>query len=894
MWLRFVCFVLDFAIFDAVRFASDGAWELPVEIGGPLARPHGEGVADVAGGEGLIDMDRILTTFDISGTLSRVRNITDENDRDNRRRTLDRAWWVIEFEEGTVVLIRMWSGELDLFHNKQRVHKLNRENKPTTILQVDHGSLLHSVHRARYFLENWQDVEHGQIGKPFVLHFAFIAAGRADPGSCRVQGKGAMSRAAATWYGLLKEQNLWLNEDEVYDNTDEEDDSEYFENDTDDSQRAVLVGGQKGAEVFDVVLGLWAFMRDLEYLWSSWYLGSEQQNVLKLQARSTQRLQHLSQRISTLQDGAVKKTVTGWLSLWRRSMTQEGVAAANLAEARQVPLIGLAVRMKSGEVVRVHSVIGNDDAKSFTINALSTTDRSRRYSQQEWAVNVAAIVDVDEAFPGSIGAEVIRYGESFRVLSEPQEARTPPIEGAKFASVRLFSDPNANESVGLVDPECGDHHPFVGAQFRLLQKAYRGFVYEVVSVVVAVESKNITLLRCKVVEGRRGVHTNLVHAYNASVFSKLIRNRQIRLDLPIKDYSMGSFLSESAKALGLRKPSKRTKKRLAIMEDRKYIQRHLIVVAAKGTSLRVRRTAQVDNFHMFIVKPSDRLHHTIVSRRTTELLKLTITDVYAPPNYEADDRAKRRKFAIDMTINTVVALLVVAQMASIGSLAFIGIPVLLAHGIPAALGVMQATIFTTLNPILGIAMQVSPRGAVGGMVISGFNQFQASKIAFQTLTYAERMSSLTLASEFCPLGSGLDERDFRKFKNKTNVFHWGQYNQTDEHGEDQYGACKRHKLRETDRQELHADENRKRRAQGLRPRMYSKFERDGHALGWFMRPTLEAKAARRFRASVFSMTQLSRALAYVTEQGCEVVADVSQAQNYRLRERWTLTPRTEE
>lgn len=890
MWLRSVCFVLDWAIFHAVRLASDEAWELPVEIGGPLADPHGEGVADVAGGEGLIDMDRLLPTFDISGTLSRVRNITDEGDRDNRRHKLDRAWWVVEFQEGTVVLIRMWSGELDMSYNKERVHKFNRENKPTTILQTDHISLLHSVHRARYFLENWQDLENWQEGQVSVLHFAFTAAGTANAGSCRVHGKGAMSKAASTWYGLLREQNLNMNEDDIA----EEDESDDFENEIDDSQRAVLVGEQRGAEVLDVILGLWGYMRDLEYLWSSWYLGSEQLNVRKLQARSSQRLQYLSQKISTLHDESIKKTVTGWLSLWRRSMTQEGVAAANLAEAKQAPLIGLAVKMKSGQVVKVESVTGNDDAKGFTINTLSTTNRSRRYSQQEWATNVADIVDVSKAFPGSKGAEVIRYGASFRILSEPVVVQTPPIEGAKFASVGLLSDPKANASMGLVDGDCGETQPFVGTQFRLLQKAYRGFVYEVVSAAVAIESKNVTLLRCKVVEGKRGVHTNLVNAYNASVFAELIRNRQIRLDLPIKDYSMGSFLVESAKALGLRKPSKKTKQRLAIMEDKKYIQQHLIVVGAKGTSLRVRKTAQVDNFHMFVVKPSDRLHHTIVARRTTELLKLTITDVFAPPNYQRDDRAKKRQFALDMTINTVVALLFVAQAASIGSLAFIGIPVLLTHGIPAALGVMQATIFTTLNPILGLAMQASPRGALGGMVISGFNQYQASKIAFQTLTYAERMSSLTLASEFCPLGSGLNEDDFRRFKNDTDVFQWGQYNETDEHGQDQYAACKRHKLRETDRQELHQDENRKRRAQGRRPRMYSKFGRDGHALGWFMRPTLEAKAARRFRASVFSMTQLSRALAYVTEQGCEVIADKEEAQGYRLREQWILTPRTHE
>lgn len=889
MLLRCVRFLLEFTILDAARVAVDGTgtWELPVEIGGPLARPHGESVVDVAGGDGLVDMDRLLTTFDISGTILRVRRITDERDRGNRQGrqagSLDRAWWVVEFEEGDVVLIRVWNGELDMFHNKDRVHQLNRENRPATMLHAQHGSLLHSVHNARYSLENWQELERAQVGKRFVLHFAFVGAGAADPGSCRVHGKGAMSKAATAWYGLLKEQNLRIDEDDIA----EEDESDFFGDDAgDDAQRAVLVGGSSGVEVFNLVVQLWGFMRDLEQLWSSWYLGTERLNQRKLEARASQRLQDLTESVSALQDEDLKKTVTGWVSSWRRCMTQEGIAAANLAEAKQVPLIGLAVKMKSGEVVRVESVIGNEDGKSFTTNAVSTTNRFRRYSQQQWATNVVEIVDSEEAF-GSVGAEVIRYGESFRILSEPQESRTRPIEGAKFASVRLMSSPDANASVGLVDPECGDRHPFVGAQFRLLQKAYRGSVYEVVSVVVVVESKNVVLLRCKLVENQRAVARNLVDVYDASSFSALLKNRQIRLDLPIKDYSMGARERSSPR----RKPSQQTQRRLTILQDRKYVQRHLIVTGLKGASLRVRRSAQVNNFHMFVVAPADRLHHTIVSRRTTSLLKLTLTDIYAPPNYEADDRAKRRKFAMDMTINSIVALLVVAQMASIGSLAFISIPVLFSSGILPALGAMQASIFSTLNPILGLSMQLSPRGAVGGLVINGFNNYQASKIAFQTLNYAERMSSLTLATELCPLGSGLSEEDFRKYRNETSVFQPGLFESTDENGLDMYSACKRHKLLETDRQELHRDENRKRQAQGQRPRLYSKFGRDGHALGWFMKPTLEDKAARKFRASVFSMTQLARALAYVSEKGCEVVPDAEAPQGYRLRERWSLTPR---
>lgn len=879
----FVFFVWHCAIFEAVRVTNDGAWELPVEVG-PLARPHGEGVVDVAGGEGLVDVQRLLTTFDISGTLSQVRNITDELDRDKFHQGrhmgfLDRAWWVVEFEEGDVVLIKMWNGELDIFHNKEQVHKLNRENKPSTMLLAGHDSLLHSMTHARYFLQNWREVDHAQIGKRFVLQFTFVAAGTADPGSCRVHAKGAMSKAATTWYGLLKKQHLHLDEDDI----DEEDESDFDEEDTHnaDFQRAVLVGGSKGAEVLNLVLGLWGVMRDLEQLWSSWYLGTETQCISKLKERSLQRFQHLSQLIAALQDEDLKKIVKGWVSLWRQCMTQEGVAAANLAEAKQVPLLGLAVQMKSGEVVQVQNIIGSDDGKSFTISAVSTDNGFRRYTQQQWATNVNAIIDSKNTF-GSIGAEVIRYGESFRILSEPQESRTVPIQGAKFARVRLLS-PNANESVGLVDPECGEHHPFVGTHFGLLQKAYRGLVYEVVSVAVAVESKNIVLLRCKVVDDTQGVIRNLVDAYDAATISALMRNRQIRLDLPIKAYSIAE--------VALRNASQRTQKRLAIMQDQKYIQRHLIVTGARGTSLRVRRTAHVHNFHMFVVAPADRLHHSIVSKRTTELLKLTITDVFAPPEYEADDRAKRRRSAREMTINSIVALIMLAQVASSVTLAFIGVPVLLSQGSTAALAAMQASVLSSVSPILGLSMHLSPRGTVGGLAISGLHSYEASKIAFQTLNYAERMSSLALVSELCPLGSGLAYADFLKYRNETDAFYFGQFEERDEHGHNAYSACKRHTLSETDRRDLHRDENRKRQAQGQRPRLYSKFARDGHALGWFRKPTLEAKAARKFRASVFSMTQLARAIAYVTEQGCEVVANATEPQGYRLRERWTLTPR---
>jgi hypothetical protein len=769
----------------------------------------------------------IANSFDIHGVVKEIREVQDE-DTAKKQKGGNRRWWIVEFEKPRAsLLIKKWNGEVDVHENKRWFHKVNRRNHPTTDA-TKLGLSNYYFQHARYKVSNWKTLNSAQPGENMTLQMSFVASGHigGKSMSCWRTGKLAMKRGTKGWFGLLRESNLNLDSGEL--GVDEPDNFE----DEDEDEAALAIQHVGGAKVLQAVIDLWTLMRQLENLHANWEVEGDARSVQDALSSVDSAVQRAILSCDLIEDEKLRKNIRGTIESWKKSRTQAGVRDALLEEVRKEPVPGVAVLLTSGMEARV---IGMSEAEV----ELKEGDRemSLMVARHNWQKLVRGLSDKGKQVCLNQGCETYRYGRAWHLTSEPTTVSEVPIEGSKWAMVQPV-DENVNATWGVVDSACTGH-PLVGKLF-----VARESTYKIVKVEVLREKTKRILVTAEL------HHSDVVDAdssalsvYTAKQWKTLATKGNIRLDAPVEN-KRGSNSRGQLVVTGV------------------DIKRHRFAVRIEG----MLKPASV-----ILLNAERRLHRNVVARRTSWLLEIALTHAWATPNYGRDDFQKAGKKARDITARIFVGMLLAGVFVAQVSITFGGLPAFILFAIPA----MMVTQLTSV----GIPSHTAHRIGDG---------YAASLLAFDELHHAEELAAAKVASELCPLGSGLTEDDFFRLHAETDTYYEGQFPRDDMHA-----MCTRHELSEADRKKMHQEKVERLQLQGVHQnlfqRRFKKWEREGRRFGIFTRGTLEDKALYRYGASVFMMNRLAQSIATISELGCEVVPDLDAPQNYRLRERDILT-----
>lgn len=760
------------------------------------------------------------TTLTVGGVVKKIKAVSEEEGKG------DRQWWVVEFEKGHVMLIKQWNHEADVTKNQK--HGWWNQKDKTVFKSLDED-VIYNLKNARWRLTKDCALKldgNDLVGQYFDMKFELSSTDPPLKGSCWETATQTMKRATKGWFGMASVSNLWLQEG-------------------DEGTDAALVTGAKGARTLDAILWMWYAMRELEQLYAAFLVQAGPDVISPLETSARQKLADARGKVSKIGNATTEAILMGLVNEWEsNSLTKAGTDEATLTQLKESPVEGgvyaLNVSTKSRRIVYLqHLEADVNNADNFTCYIRQKNGRGRKVPKKDW-LKLLKGARHPKTFGWKKGVHGLSHGEEFTVAGKIETWKKEPMQGSKWAMVQFKN--GCNQVKAIIEPLC-HKHPILGKYFLL--ERYPG-TYKIARVEVLDEHKQIVKITGIQISSRGG---NEVAESRDSIFRKWNKKKIIKMA------NKGQLRLEINTIAGQQE-----------------------VTGMSGFKMRVKETKQdevLKPVSIGAIEAESQAHLLVVSARAMKLLRLTVDHVWQP-DFGKDDRQKEKNAVLkNLAITGIVIALVVSAAATVVTAGVAGglfatatvgtaaasattggaivTTVATTTTIPTVIGVIAPTAMFA-GPIAATMATLMPGGAPSALYKAVRKQYTASKIARETLRFAENYASMIVTMAKCPPGSASDDRSSAS-------------------ADDPYAVCRRQELDMSKMKESAESKLKKDKLVGCTSGRKSNSR--------------AAKDAEAFQRSLYLMTDLARSLTTVSELQCEVTPDDTIPMKYKLKERWS-------